>query len=128
MSVYKPKKKDLGELKRSHKKAAFLRAYAKVGGKLAAAKSMGIGPRTVYEWEQEDEEFRQAVLAVEEADTQELEKIARKRAAKKSDLLMMFLLKGRKPLKYRDNVKVEHAGSVTVKDLLLTDEPKGKNS
>lgn len=32
-----------------------------------------------------------------------------------SDTLLMFLLKGRKPKKYRDNVNVKHSGSTAVK-------------
>ena len=45
--------------------------------------------------------------------------MARERAVEKSDILMMFLLNGRRPDVYRQNAKVTHAGGVTVKDLIL---------
>lgn len=132
MSSTEPKRKskpskrkvDLKQAKTAHKKAAFLRAYRKLGGKATASESIGVDRDTVWGWEQTDEKFRADVLRAEELDTEELEKVARARAKKKSDLLMMFLLKGRKPATYRDNVKIEHSGSVTVKDLLLKDDGK----
>lgn len=110
---------------RAHKKAAFLKAFKKLGGVCAAADAINVTRNLVWDWRQEDPEFMEAFNSVEEADTQELEAIARERAVEKSDLLMMFLLKGRKPLTYRDNVKVEHSGRVTVADLLL-DDPEAK--
>lgn len=110
---------------RSIKKERFLAAYRRTGGIFTAAAAVGIGGTTVWEWRQTDEEFAAAFNSLEEADTEDLEKIARKRAAKKSDLLMMFLLKKRKP-EYRDSSKVEHSGTVSVKDLLLDDPRPGK--
>lgn len=108
-------KKNPGQANQAHKKAAFLKAYEKTGGKSLAAKAVGISRGIVWEWEKADEEFREAVLAVEEADTEELEGIAAERARAKSDLLMMFLLNGRKPEKYKQRTQTEHSGEVTVK-------------
>lgn len=123
-SKYKPRKVDLGAAKRAHKKAAFLRAYRKLGGKQTASEAIGLDRNTVWEWEQEDEKFRADVLAVEELDTEDLEKVARARAKKKSDLLMMFILKKRKP-EYRDSVKLEHSGKLSIADLVV-DDPDAK--
>lgn len=93
-----------------HKKAAFLRAYRKLQGKALAAEAIGRTTTTVWRWEQEDADFRAAVLDVEELNTDELEQMLRERAKEKSDLLGIFLLKGARPEKYRENISLEASG------------------
>lgn len=115
-----PKKKP-EQAWREHKKERFLTAYRKLGGMVTAAEAVDVSPNTIWEWRQDDEEFASRFNALREKDTEQLEKEARRRALKKSDLLMMFLLKGRRPETYRDNSKVEHTGTVSIKDLLLDD-------
>ena len=45
-----------------------------------------------------------------------LEAVARKRAIIGSDVLLIFLLKGHRPEKYRERYQVEHAGKVKVEE------------
>jgi hypothetical protein len=89
-----------------------------------ACKKADVSPSWFYRLQKQHEDFAAAVAEANEQITQRLEQRAGERAYgigkfKPSDLLMMFLLKGRRPQTYRDNVKLEHAGFVTVKDLLL---------
>ena len=46
-----------------------------------------------------------------------LEAEAWQRARKKSDILMIFLLKAHKPEKYREKVSLHHSGRIDVKQL-----------
>ncbi len=127
-------KKTPGQEKRDVKKARFLRVFRNNGGKqYLACEVTGIHVNTVWEWRRDDEDFEQKYNNALEASTDELEKEMERRAKKKSDLLMIFSLKGRRPGKYRDNVKVEHAGSVSLTDLVVDDpdqktKQKGKGS
>ena len=77
-----------------------------------AARAAGISVRTAYNHRQSDEDFALDWADAIEAGTQELERVAIERAKDKSDVLLIFLLKARRPDVYRDNVKVEHSGSV----------------
>jgi hypothetical protein len=77
-----------------------------------AATVAGISVRTAYNHRQSDEDFALDWADAIEAGTQELERVAIQRAKDKSDVLLIFLLKARRPDVYRDNVKVEHSGSV----------------
>jgi hypothetical protein len=61
----------------------------------------------------EDPEFAQAWDQAIEAGTDALEDAARKRAMRSSDSLLQFILKSRRPHKYRENIRVE-----------LDDDPK----
>lgn len=106
------------------KEAAFLEALTKGLSITAAAKDADIGRRTAYEWRDDDDLFRQAWDDAVEAGTDLLEDEAKRRAAngidepvfykgdvcghvrKYSDTLMIFMLKARRPLKYRENLNV----------------------
>lgn len=117
--------------KATPKKAAFLAAYAKVGNVTHAAQLAKCNRQHVYVWLKEEEFSKQFDEAGTEA-TERLEKEARRRAVRGtlkpvfhqgaqcgaireySDTLLIFLLKGRKPETYRDNVKAEHVGTVGV--------------
>ena len=111
-----------------HKKASFLKAFKKLGGVYTACNAVSINPSTVQTWRERDPAFAAEYLAAKEADTEELEKRARFRAMKRSDILMMFLLNGRRPEMYRQNAKVTHAGGITVRDLLVDDDPPAKGA
>ncbi len=108
----------------------FLKAFAECGTVFDAAKKAGVGRRTVYDERQRNEDFALRWAEVEEWTTEEMEQEARRRALgwpetiynargeaagtiqKFSDVLLIFMLKGRKPETYRDNVKVEHGGKI----------------
>jgi hypothetical protein len=74
----------------------------------AAAERTGIGYTSLFEWRQADPEFAAEVEAAMEAATDLLEDEARRRAMDQSDLLLIFLLKARRPGIYnRKTVVIE---------------------
>lgn len=117
------------EEERAAQKAQFLEVFAEDMTITGACKAVGIGRQTFYDWKKDDGEFRAAFEDVDHAITEALEKEAYERATvgveepmvsagklvthvtKKSDTLLIFLLKARRPQRYRDNVKVEHTGA-----------------
>lgn len=110
---------------------AFLHAFRETKMVTAASRLIGIAPSTAYRERQRDEDFALAWHDVEEEVTEALEAEAYRRAHDGvsrpmvsmgevvaheqvySDGLLTFLLKGRRPDRYRDNVKVEHGGEIT---------------
>lgn len=99
------------------------------GGNVSrACEESGTARQRVYEWRAADPAFATAWDEAVEAGTDELEEEARRRAyegvdepvfyqgemcgtiRKYSDTLLIFLLKGRRPDKYRENVRTEHTG------------------
>lgn len=75
-----------------------------------AAADSGYNRTTAYEWRKDDEEFAARWQQAVDAGTEAMEDIARERGERQSDTLLIFMLKGRKPEKYRDNASVEHSG------------------
>ncbi len=112
---------------------AFLAALSTSGNVSDAARFASIHRDTAYNHRAQDEAFRAAWDSALEVATELLELEARRRALEGceravyykgvecgrireySDALMMFLLRSHRPLKYRDNVKHEHEGEVTIK-------------
>lgn len=110
------------------KKRAFLVAYSEVGTITHAAELAGITRRTVQNWKNSDPDFAAAMVEAEEKAAERLEQEARRRAVegvaepvyqggkqvgtvrKYSDTLLIFLLKGAKPEKYRERVSQEISG------------------
>lgn len=108
----------------------FLDALEDTGMVTEACRRAGVGRSTAYEHRQRDEDFALAWHEVEERAIERMEREAYRRAVEGvqkplvsagqlvttcteySDGLMTILLKAHRPEKYRDNVKVEHAGSV----------------
>lgn len=92
------------------KKRAFLAAYAQTGNISYAAEAVGMHRNTHYRWLREDEDYVAAYEAAqfEVGDTLEAEAI--RRAKENSDTLLIFLLKGFKPDKYKERISssVEH--------------------
>ena len=84
----------------------FLQSLRECGCVSEAAQVSGIGRNAVYEWRRNDRWFAEEWEAAlkEAADT--LEDEARRRAMESSDRLLMFLLKGLRPEKYRENAKL----------------------
>lgn len=105
----------------------MLDAYADCGTVTYAAKTAGVGRQTIYTWLQQDKDFKTAFDAAGEEAVDALEQEARRRALigldepvgfykgaaseyvkRYSDTLLIFLLKGARPEKYKD--RHEHAG------------------
>lgn len=102
------------------KRAAFLEAYALVGNVSDAAQHAGVGRRTHYEW-MNDPDYAAAFHHAQEQAADRLEREAVRRATAGvektvwykgepvgtervySDVLLIFLLKGLRPEKFRDN-------------------------
>lgn len=122
----------LGEDPRSK----FLEALASGFSVTGAAEQAGIHRGTPYDWRNADPEFAKAWQIALDAGTDRLEDEAWRRAVEGSerpvfqmgaqvgktreysDLLLIFLLKGRRPEKYRDNSKLEVTGNVTLTALV----------
>lgn len=94
-------------------KPDFLQALETTGTVVQACRAAGIDRRTAYRARQADETFALAWADVDEKVTETLERVALQRAVEGSDRLIEFLLKARRPEKYRENtVKVEHSGRI----------------
>lgn len=127
---------------RHPKKRAFLAEYAQCGNISRSARAAGIERSSVYQWQEHDEAFSVAMRQAEIEAVEVLEEEARRRAhdgvrkpvyqggglvghvQEYSDTLLIFLLKGLKPEKYRDRYDIKHSGSVGVGggDVLSDDE------
>lgn len=71
-----------------------------------AARFAGCGRTQLFKWKNEDPIFNAAILDAQEEGVDGLEDIAIGRAKRKSDMLMMFMLNGARPDKFKR--KVEH--------------------
>lgn len=90
----------------------FLAALESEGTVSAACKLAGIDRSTAYRERQRDEDFAVAWSDVEQQVTDALEGKAVALALAGDTRLLEFLLKARRPDRYRDNVKVEHTGTI----------------
>jgi transposase-like protein len=84
------------------KRKDFLTCLSSGQSVAAACKTTGIARKTVYKWKQRDAQFAQDWDEAIDDGTDGLEDIALERAKKSSDRLLSFLLKARRPAKYRD--------------------------
>lgn len=89
------------------RRAAFLAVLAEGDSVTSACRVIGVARQSIYALRGRDEEFAKDWDDAIEEGTDILEDAARKRAVDGSDTLMIFLLKGRRPNKYRDNAKLE---------------------
>ena len=103
------------------KKAAFLSAFSQLGVLTAAAKRSKVNRRSHFRWMKKDPAYAAAFLVAEDRAIEVMESEARRRAVKGtvkpvfwkgkrcggirefSDLLMIFLLKAKRPAIYREN-------------------------
>ena len=105
-------------------KAAFIEHFSRMGNITQAAEAAGVSRRVVYAWQERDERFSLAFNEANAIATERLEAEAWRRAVdgditetpiihqgkvvitltehKRSDTLLIFLLKARAPHKYRD--------------------------
>ncbi|HHW41269.1 MAG TPA: hypothetical protein GXX19_08995 [Syntrophomonadaceae bacterium] len=115
----------------SAKQRAFLAAYAETGNITRAAELSKTARVMHYTWLEKSEAYRQAFAEAEEMAADRLEQEARRRAiegvqkpvfhkgqvcgtvTEYSDTLLIFLLKGARPEKYkeRSNVELENGAS-----------------
>lgn len=86
--------------------AVFLRCLASTGNVSAACEVANVGRTTAYRHRNEDSSFADEWLDALDVSTDELEAEARRRAMGGSDTLLIFLLKGNRPEKYRDKFDV----------------------
>lgn len=130
------------------RKSAWLEVFELEGTVVAACKSTGVPRSTAYKWRQRDEAFALQWADVERATTERMEREAYRRAVEGvkrdvyhqgqvvgaerhySDVLLIFMLKARKPDMYRDNVTVKQdikitAGGAMVEDPKLAEEGRG---
>lgn len=94
----------------------FIAAFRKYGIVTVAAQVAVKGRTTVYEERKRNPEFELAWQEAEEASTDMLEAKAIQRATAEknpSDTLLIFLLKARRPQKYRDNLAIQHSAAST---------------
>ena len=109
-------------------KATFLQVLEDEHLVSEAARRIGVHRQRAYEWRAADEEFARAWAEVEERSTELLEREAYRRAAigvdkpihhqgvrvdtvkEFSDVLLIFLLKARRPGVYREHYHHEHTG------------------
>lgn len=91
-------------------KERYLRALANVGTLTAGCKAARVSPHTVYQWREMDTEFLVREHEAREACADVLEAIVMRRAKQRSDILAMFMLKGMRPAKFKDNSRVELTG------------------
>lgn len=93
-------------------KPAFLKALRDQGTVTAACEAAKISRQTAYRERQANEDFALQWHDVEHQVTDELESKAVEIALSGDTRMLEFLLKARRPERYRENIKVEHAGSV----------------
>ena len=124
------------------KKAAFLAALSETGNVSKAAEASGINRRSHSRWLQEDDEYRVATAEALDAAADKLEEEARRRAhdgfdepvyyqgevcgtvRKYSDTLLIFLLKGARPDKYRERTSITVEDPVKALAKLLNVKPE----
>jgi hypothetical protein len=96
-------------------KRAFLLAYIECFQVTKAARSAGISHQLHYYWRNSDPVYAAALDVAKQLAIEGLEEVAIKRARdedRPSDVLLMFLLKGAMPDKYKDRYQVEHKGAI----------------
>lgn len=100
---------------RSPKKRAFLKAFARIGFVVKAARAAKIHFSSHYEWLKSDATYAAAFEEAREACIETLEAEAYRRATDKkkpSDVLLIFLLKAARPEVYREVKELKHSGEL----------------
>ena len=93
-------------------KRSFLQAYLRCGQIAKAARAARIHETLHYYWKRTDPHYAAAFEEARDMAAQHLEDEAVRRALGGSDVLLIFLLKGFMPEKYKDRHVVEHQGAV----------------
>ena len=108
----------------AHLKTKFIEAYKELWVIGKSAEAVGISRRVVYAWQDNDPDFKAEFDSAQNYVVEQMETEARRRAIegveepvhylgkrvdtvrKYSDTLLIFLLKGVAPKKYRESIKV----------------------
>ena len=106
-------------------KPKFLVAFSNSGNVRYACREAGVARSTAYEAKESDPEFSAAWDVANEEATERLELVAYNRAVRSSDRLLEFLLKARKPDKYRDRLEIEASETTEVFVDLVPLRPEG---
>ena len=104
---------------------AFIAALQQTGNITLAVQAAGVTRTQAYRWRNASDEFAARWYEALQISGEVLEAEARRRAFSGSDTLLIFMLKGRFPEKYRDRYDVRSENKVTVKhdaDSLSDDE------
>jgi hypothetical protein len=114
------------------RKKDFLDAFRTSGNVVKACEQTTISRQSVYMWRDKDSNFRAAFERAQIESIEHLEKEAHRRAVdgweepvfresgmigtvrKYSDTLLIFLLKGAAPEKYKDRQDIRHSGGVAI--------------
>ncbi len=88
-------------------KAAFLAAFSRCASVTASAKRVRLDRSNHYQWMRDDPTYAKAFEATRTEAADALEDEASRRAFAGSDVLLIFLLKGLKPEKYRERTEVQ---------------------
>ena len=107
----------LAEKRQDIKKKLFLEGLAQKYSPTAAAAYAGIARQTAYKWRDQDPDFAKCWDDSLAQAVETLEQTVYERALRGADVLAIFLLKGAKPEKYRDQYKadVNHTGEVRIR-------------
>jgi transposase-like protein len=116
----------MAKIRSSEKQSEFLTVLSECGNVTEAAARVEIGRSTIYEWRAQDEQFAAEWDAAAHMGLLGLEDEARRRArgfeetviidgkpttrTVRSDTLLIFLLKGGMPDKYRERISTEITG------------------
>ncbi len=92
------------------KRETFLSVLSETGSVTQAAKAAKLDRANLYRLRKNDEAFAEAWAEAEELGVEALEDEACRRAFDGSDTLLIFLLKGKKPDKYRERTEVTGKG------------------
>lgn len=119
-----------GRTLRTPEKGDRLLAKLALGYSVAAAcKAEKIGRTAYYAWRKDDPQFSARADQAIDAGTDHLEDVARKRAVDPedgSDTLLIFLLKARRPEKYRERSDVNITGNVSATvTVVFAERPDG---
>lgn len=110
-----------------YKKAAFLAAFSKCGSVTESAKRVKTNRENHYFWLKTDPEYVKAFEAVQLEAADALEDEATRRAYAGSDTLLIFLLKGLRPEKFRERSEVRMPGlEAKLADILRAREERAK--
>lgn len=90
----------------------FLDAFTKTGTVLGASRRCNISRETVRLWRKNDSVFAERFEDADLDITETLETKAMSMAMAGDTTMVIFLLKSRRPEKYRDHVKHEHGGEI----------------
>ena len=95
------------QTKRTPKRETALIDALRSGSAIGTACAMaGIGRSTLHEWRHAEPDFNARFEDAIEYGTDVLEDVARTRAVRESDTLLIFLLKARRPDKYRERLDI----------------------